>query len=1040
VIDLDSFINVAVRAWTQRGKRTGKGRRRRQVPPPVTHILVFDTETTIDAAQGLLFGAFRYCRVDAGTVTTVAEGLIYADDLPQCDPTGYATLQAYAASRKADVDLGYLAVEPNWQLQLVSRTEFVNRWLWHVGYPQNNRRDPATIVAFNAPFDLARIAVDVAEARADMYGGFSFTLWQDHTGKPAPWRPRLAIKSLDSKRAIKKFRRMERGAQNFTGHLLDLRTLVFALTGESHSLDSACAAFGVQGKASPPEFGTLSEAAIDYCRQDVAASTALYEAAAAEHANHPVDLQATVAYSPASVAKAYVRAMGIQARLALQPDFPPDVLGYAMAAFYGGRAEVRLRHLPVPIALVDFTSMYPTVDTLTGIWRLVTARQIDTVDVTQEVIQLLGNTALQDWFHPQAWKQLVTTVEVDPDGDVVPVRANYRDQDWSIGVNPLHADEPFWYTLPDLVASILLSGRAPTVRRALRFVPSGRQAGLQPVKLRGDVPVDPNSEDFFQRVVEARQLLRQEAGGHAYESCACEKCRTARFLKVLANSGSYGIYAEMIRHEQAGKVTVHPPDGEPFDTHVRAPETPGAYCFPPIAACITGAARLMLALLERTVTDAGGSWAFCDTDSMAIVATQDGGQHIPCPDGPHRLPNGTAAVQALSHDHINGIRARLEQLNPYQRALVPDVLKIETTGTCYAISAKRYVIYQRADDDTINILKRSEHGLGHYLNPLNPDEEELDGVPRDWVDEAWRWIIEAHDNPDTPLPDWANKPALSRITISSPLLHRPFTTWNRDKPWPEQIKPFNFILVATLDPFGLPEQAAPERFRLIAPYSRDSQYWARLPWRNMYDPDGPTYRITTDREDSRPDGVLVKSYGQVLHEYRLHPEHKFNGPDGQRCRFLTRGLLQRRPVHLAGTAQLIGKEANKLDEVQAGLHAGIEDVVTQYGGTTITGVLRNLVLPVLDRYSGRELARLVGSDRRTIDRIRAGQLPRSELARTLRDLTVEIAAADLPFRSTSHRGTVNPFAFLAAWRRQRRAATFWPDGRWSSRTKGAVWW
>ena len=236
--------------------------------------------------------------------------------------------------------MAYLAVEPNWELQLLSRREFVDRWLWHVGYPHNNRRDPAMIVMFNAPFDLSRLAVDVAEARADMYGGFSLTLWTDEHGQPAAWRPRVAVKSLDSKRALKKFRRMERGNHDFAGHLLDLRTLIFALTGASHSLDSACTAFSVQGKAVQPPLGQITDDTIDYCRQDVAATTALLQACLAEYATHPIDLQPTVAYSPASLAKDYLRAMGVQPRLQAQPDFPPEVLGYAMSAFYGGRAEV----------------------------------------------------------------------------------------------------------------------------------------------------------------------------------------------------------------------------------------------------------------------------------------------------------------------------------------------------------------------------------------------------------------------------------------------------------------------------------------------------------------------------------------------------------------------------------------------------------------------------------------------------------------------------------------------------------------------------
>ncbi len=165
----------------------------------------------------------------------------------------------------------------------------------------------------------------------------------------------------------------------------------------------------------------------------------------------------------------------------------------------------------------------------------------------------------------------------------------------------------------------------------------------------------------------------------------------------------------------------------------------------------------------------------------------------------------------------------------------------------------------------------------------------------------------------------------------------------------------------------------------------------------MYDPAGPTYRITTDREDLHASAVLVKSYGQVLREYRLHPEHKFHGPDGQRCRFLTAGLLQRRAVHLAGTVTLIGKEANKLDEVQAGLHGELGHIVTEYVCPN-TAVLQRLVLPVLDRYSGRELATLVGMDRRTIDRIRQGQQPRPRLAADVMRLTATLAERDLAWR------------------------------------------
>jgi len=595
-----------------------------------------------------------------------------------------------------------------------------------------------------------------------------------------------------------------------------------------------------------------------------------------------------------------------------------------------------------------------------------------------------------------------------PDGDVVPVRADYRQEDWSIGVNPLHSEQPLWYTLPDLIASVLLTGRVPTIVRALRFVPVGRQPDLQPVRLRGDVDVDPAHEDFFQVVVEARQHAKQADDD------------LAGFLKVLANSGSYGIYAEMIRHELASgsreKVTVHGPAGRAFEAKVSAPEEPGEFCFPPIAAVITGAARLMLALLERAVTDAGGTWVFCDTDSLAIAATPNGAL-VPCAGGDHRLVDGTPAVKALSYDQVDAIRARFTALNPYNPSVVPDLLKREDTGTGYAISAKRYVIYQDNPDGTRTIVKRSLHGLGRYLDPISPNEDRRDaeGNPR-WIDETWQWILNAHDDPAAPLPDWADRPALSRVTVSSPPLRRPFTRWNNGRPWAEQIKPFNFLLIATLDPFGHPPGANPDRFLLIAPYTNHPETWTELDWHNRYDPHGPSFTITTDKNASPVVHLAgVQSYADVLHHYRMHPEHKFYGSDGQPCGRSTNGVLHRRPVTLTGTARLIGKEANHLDDVQAGLITHVGDVLNHYDNPD-DDTFHRLVMPVLDRYSGRVLAKLVGTNRRTIDRIRRRQAPRATLAAQCTQLAVNVACDDLDAQGWNGRHQRTAGAVLTAWR------------------------
>src|SRR5579871_6374728 len=151
-----------------------------------------------------------------------------------------------------------------------------------------------------------------------------------------------------------------------------------------------------------------------------------------------------------------------------------------------------------------------------------------------------------------------------------------------------------------------------------------------------------------------------------------EKERLGKALKVLANASSYGIYAEMHRKESEEKVmtTYYGIDPEPITRAIQNPDEPGEYCFPPMASLITGAARLMLALLERCVTDLGGTYAMEDTDSMAIVATERGGL-VPCPGGTHKLPDGTECVKALSWKQVREIADRFSALNPYDRRAVP---------------------------------------------------------------------------------------------------------------------------------------------------------------------------------------------------------------------------------------------------------------------------------------------------------------------------------------------------------------------------------
>jgi hypothetical protein len=77
--------------------------------------------------------------------------------------------------------------------------------------------------------------------------------------------------------------------------------------------------------------------------------------------------------------------------------------------------------------------------------------------------------------------------------------------------------------------------------------------------------------------------------------------------------------------------------------------------------------------------------------------------------------------------------------------------------------------------------------------------------------------------------------------------------------------------------------------------------------------------------------------------------------------------------------------ANNIGEVQAGRYAQLDEVITEYHNPA-DDQFHQHVIPLLDNLSGRELASLIGVDRRTVDRIRKGQVPRHPLREALERL------------------------------------------------------
>jgi hypothetical protein len=970
-------------------------------------MLVFDTESRTDATQRLTFGSYRFWE----HAHCLEEGLFFADDLPTRDRQ---ILNQYVAKHQADVHRGGRR-----ELLVLTRSEFVRK-LYETAY-----KGQCLLVGFNLPFDLSRIAFNSSTARGRFAGGFSLGLWSyfDASGRETEnhYRPRVVVKQIDSKRALKAFtsrRNPDRedivqGSRAddrktglaFRGHFLDLRTLAFALTDKSYNLEAACKDFGVEhGKQSVSHHGSVDEDYITYNRRDVLATSELAGKLLDEYAKHPISLQVTKAYSPASIGKAYLRAMGIRPILERQPNFPMKYLGFAQSSFFGGRTSAHIRKVPVPVVYTDFLSMYPTVNSSMGLWEFGTALEILIEgNCKDEIEQFLKNLSADKLFRPEVWKLMTGFVKVVPNGDILPSRGKYNleTSDWQVGVNHLYAAENdpnhgLWFSLPDVAASVLLTGRVPKIVDAFRLRPHGVLPGLKSTTLRGVVTIDPRRQDFFKVVIEERKRLASRN-----DLSESEKELLDKALKVLANAASYGIYAEMNRREMERKANVicHGIDPEPYQCRVAHPDDPGEYCFPPLASLITGGARLMLALLEHCVRELGGTYAMEDTDSMAIVATEHGGI-VPCEGGTLRTPDNREAIAALSWRDVRAIADRFASLNPYSHDAVPgSILKIEednfdpATGNqrqvyCVAISAKRYARFLIDKEGDPILLRRhvnnkkdrwSDHGLGHLLNPSDPESED-----HKWTGQAWLRIVRRAMGLPTNDLAFENAPAIGRLSISSPSVIKPFESLNAGKQYGDQVKPFNFLQSCHISQLGHPTETDPERFHLVAPYEADPKKWVKQDWFDQYS--GKKYRISTAGHYGTRNTARVKTYGDLLLEYEFHPEAKCADGSGNPCNKQSIGLLQRRHVRI-GLVKYIGKESNRLEHVEAGLIHAAQDVYTEYSDPR-RDEWQTIVLPVLKKAPLSLLVELSGMSRRAIMDLRAG---RSRPHRKNREMLTAIA-------------------------------------------------
>lgn len=869
---------VAVRAYVCKAdsqaanRKPSKNSSGRKSPKPSEWVLIFDTETTTDAAQRLRFGSYQVRK--NGDLMEL--GLFY--DPETLNKAEKETLKIYADKHG---------------LRLLTAQEFIDDVFFKVGYAYR-----ATIVGFNLPFDISRLATDHATARASrfnkiMRGGFTFKLSEN------PNNPRVQVKHISSRDSFIQFaavkgQRTSKGNRKKghynparRGFFIDLKTLAAALTSQSYTLASLAQFLEVVAQKYDTESHgqSLSPDYIAYAVQDTQTTWECFEKLNWLYIEH--DLESTDAHSihsEASLGKAYLKEMGIQSWRKTQPDFPPEMLGTILSTYYGGRSEVYIRREITQILYCDFLSMYPTACTLMGLWQFVIAQGMTWVDSTAETQEFLEKVTLSDLQRPETWRSLCTLVQTMPDADIFPVRAKYNDDaQYTIGSNYLTSQEPLWFTLADCISSKLLTGRHPKILKAISFRPEEIQPGLGPVDIAGnsEYRVDPAQGDFFKQVIDLRSSVkRQMKAASSSEKPALENRQLA--LKILANATSYGIFVELNVEEekQLQPLLCYGPGGKAMPVNKKKVEATGSFFHPLLATLITGAARLMLAITERLAVEAGLDWAFCDTDSMAL-----------------------AKPETMNQDEFYA-RARQAQewftpLNPYADK-VP-LLKIEDYNYspnsktllplyCYAVSSKRYALLNIDAEGKPVLRKVSAHGLGHLIAPYKTkDASYLDDV-EPWQQDLWLEIIQAAlDNrqPDFSRLENFNNPAVSRYGATTPALLKWFDGYNKNKPYKNQVRPFNFLLAM---------QSKPE-LKSLKPVSSYDKNPSRAVNRCFDRATGETIRKSQ-----------LKTNLESLAQYHLHPETKFLNGD-----YLDNGKTQRRHV-IAKAFQHIGKEANKWEE------------------------------------------------------------------------------------------------------------------------------
>ncbi len=745
--------------------------------------------------------------------------LVVADDLSERDPVTFARLPDWAAHQALATPNGPVP------LQLVTRTVFCHP----TDGPllRHTYRGGGWLVTADEGRSLGLLSDWWGPARGRFKDGFllglpgcgHYGIRTDRGGRRHPgWQadlhtPPLRVKGLGDHGLQAEYGRAGWGGKTpkgepaghwekekpFLGRIVDLVGPAFALDGQdSPDLAVHLRAFGTAGTSVPAALPVTVESA-DQLLSHVRAVHALALGLDAEAARWLTteEGEATVGLrdlvSGGSLARRLWARSGATPPLAKFPTPDDAALDAYASGSHGGWCTAELRGQVLPSLDADVRQAYPAAACLAGIHRVLFAEELREIDQLDEVRRLSAAAGAGDWrpfLERAAYEHFaLTRCVVVPDGERWPVELPERHGP-RLYVRGVTSSEPIVGAFGDVMLASFLAGHAVTVLSATGLRPMGSE-DVRPIPLRDGVVVPAGTDPLAALV-----RLRPEKG-------ADDRLRAC--IRGITNPAAWGVFARLDQQREGGQLV----------------EKYAAWSWPSIAACVPAVVRMWLAMVERAVTDAGGTIIALDTDGVSVLASPDGGK-VQLADG--------RVLKVLTWADVDAVLRPFEVLDPFGDGGTFWSVEREQLSML-SLGRKRYSKVSAAFD----VVDGTEHALGGGVaDPPGWGNETPAGLRR-WVRAVHEYALACATGED---PGWP-APWDEDANVPFPVLRR-FSAAS-----PDTLAEVPVVL--GLHPFGPwieaePDKVICERVAIALDPGDDLAGWADLPW---VDREGSPVRVAT---------------------------------------------------------------------------------------------------------------------------------------------------------------------------------------------------